>query len=238
MVVALLERLNLMVDNKTLDQIKKTTVLIVGLGGVGGYAFESIVRSGINKIIIADNDIIDKTNLNRQLLSLESNIGSFKVDVAKKRALDINPNVQITQVKEFITIDNLELLFKEKVDYIIDACDTIKTKWELIKYAKLNDIAIISCMGMGNRFDPTKIKITELQKTSYDAIARILRKKLKNSGIKDKVMVISSCEEPVKIKGKIGSNAFVPAVAGLLCTSYIINDIRSKNESNFGKTDW
>ncbi|HPF82986.1 MAG TPA: tRNA threonylcarbamoyladenosine dehydratase [Bacilli bacterium] len=220
-----LKRLELLVGNK-IDLIKNKTILIIGIGGVGGYALEALVRSGVNNIIIVDNDIVDITNLNRQIISLHSNIGQLKVEVAKKRVLDINPECNIKIVKEYLNKDNTKELFNEKIDYIVDACDTMEVKKELIRIASTKHIKLISSMGTGNKMDPSKLEIIELRKTSYDPIAKILRKMVKDERISTKVMVICSKEEPIKTNSNvIGSNSFVPATAGLLCASYIINDI-------------
>lgn len=221
-----LKRLELLVNSDNIKKIQNKTILILGLGGVGSYATESLVRSGINKIIIVDNDIVDITNLNRQLMSLHSNIGKYKVDIWEDRIKDINPNCEVIKIREFITKENIDILFKENIDYIVDACDYMETKKELIKKSLEKNIKLISSMGTGNKMDPTKLEITDLTKTSYDPIAKILRKFIKDERINKKIMVICSKEMPISINSKIiGSNSFVPATAGLLCASYIINDI-------------
>lgn len=219
------ERLELLVGDK-INSIKDKTVLIIGIGGVGGYALEALVRSGIGKVIIVDNDIVDITNLNRQIISLHSNIGEYKVDVANNRIKDINPNCEVITINEFLTKENTINLFNTKIDYIVDACDTIEVKKELIRISISKNIKLISSMGTGNKLDPTQLEIIDLRKTSYDPIAKILRKMLKDERINKKVMVICSKETPIKTNSKtIASNSFVPATAGLLCASYIINDI-------------
>ncbi len=221
----MLERLEILVGNK-IEEIKNKTVLIVGIGGVGGYALEALVRSGIGKVIIVDNDTVDITNLNRQIISLNSNIGMKKVDVAEKRIKDINPNIEVIKYDLFLTEENTISLFDNHIDYIVDACDTIAVKKELIRLASLKNIKLISSMGTGYKMNPSKLEIMELSKTSYDPIAKILRKYVKDMRIKTKVMVVCSKEERIKTNTKtIGSNAFVPATSGLLCASYIINDI-------------
>lgn len=224
-------RLELIIGNK-IDLIKNKTILIIGLGGVGGYALESIVRSGIGKVIIVDYDIVDKTNLNRQILSLNNNIGLKKVDVAYKRIKEINENCEVIRIDERITETNIDILFKEKIDYIIDACDTVETKKELIRQCLNRKIKFISSMGTGNKLDPTKLEIIDIRKTSYDPLSKKLRKMVKDERIREKIMVVSSTEQPIKTNTKIiGSTSFVPAVAGLLCASYVINDIiGDKNE--------
>lgn len=219
-----LSRLEKMIDSNKLEKIKNTSVLIIGIGGVGGNALESIVRMGVNNIIIVDNDIIDITNLNRQLISLKSNIGEYKVDAAIKRVKDINSECNIIGINKFIDKSNINCLFNYKIDYIIDCCDTISTKILLIEECLKRDIKFISCMGTGNKFHPEMLEIAELKKTSYDPIARILRNKFKN--IKDKIMVVYSKEKSISINDRIpGSNSLVPSCAGILCASYVINNI-------------
>ena len=219
------ERLELLIGHKISD-IKNKKVLIIGLGGVGSYAVEALIRSGISNITIVDSDKIDISNLNRQLMTYQNNIGKYKTDEIEKRILSINPNCKITKVTKFLNLDNIQELFRDNYDYIIDACDTITIKKELIRISKRKNIKLISCMGTGNKMDPTKLKITDIRKTNYDKIAKIIRKMIKDEKIKGKVIVVCSDEEPyVKVKDIIPSNSFVPAVAGLLCASYIINDI-------------
>jgi len=207
-----------------LDLIKSKTVLAIGLGGVGGYTVETLVRAGIGNIIIVDNDVVDITNLNRQIVSLHSNIGNKKVDEWEKRIKDINPDINLIKYDMFVTKDNIGELFKNKIDYVVDACDTIETKKEIIRICVKNKIKLITSMGTGNKLDPSKLSIKDIRKTSYDPIAKKLRKMIKDERIKDKIMVISSEEEP-KIKGKVGSISYVPSIAGIYATSYIINDI-------------
>lgn len=219
------DRLELLISNK-MNLITSKTVAIIGLGGVGGYALEAIARSGIGKIIIVDFDVIDKSNLNRQILTNIHNIGLKKVDVAKERINDINPLCEVIKVDAFLTKENIAELFNEKIDYVIDACDTVETKKELIRVCLKKNIKIISSMGTGNKLDSSKLEVMDIRKTSYDPLAKIIRKMVKDEKIKEKIMVVSSTEQPIKTSGKtIGSTAFVPATAGLLCASYVINDI-------------
>lgn len=220
-----LSRLEKITSKEKITKLRKTKVLIVGIGGVGGHALESIVRIGIENIIIVDKDIVDITNLNRQIISLNSNIGEKKVEVAKKRILDINPNCNVKTYDMFLDSSNMDELFLQDIDYVIDACDTVTTKILLIKKCIEKNIKIISSMGTGNKFDPTKLKIIEISKTSYDPLAKVIRRKLKEENIKSKVMVVSSTEEYIKGNRIPGSNSIVPATAGLLCASYVINDI-------------
>ncbi len=218
------DRLRKILSEDNINKIKNATVLIIGLGGVGGHALESIVRMGVNNIIIVDNDIVDITNLNRQLISLKSNIGKKKVEVAKERILDINSDCNIICIDKFIDSTNYMDLFDFKIDYVIDACDTVSTKILLIKECLNRNIKIISCMGTGNKFHPELLEITELKKTSYDPLARIIRNKFKDEN--RKIMVVSSKERGIEVKDRTpGSTSLVPSAAGVLCASYVINEI-------------
>ena len=219
------ERLELLIKDK-INNIYNKSVLVIGLGGVGSYAVEALIRSGIQDITIVDNDTISITNLNRQLMTYQNNIGEFKTNEIEKRIFSINPSCKITKINKFITLENINELFNKNYDYIVDACDTITVKLELIKICKTKEIKLISCMGTGNKMDPSRLKILDVRKTSYDPIAKIIRKMVKNEKIKGKVMVVCSDEEGyTKVNGIIPSNSFVPATAGLLCASFIINDI-------------
>ena len=219
------ERLELLIHEK-INEIYNKTVLIIGLGGVGSYTGESLVRSGISNLTIVDNDTISLTNLNRQLMAYHSNIGNFKTDEIEKRILSINPNANVTKITEFIDMNNINKLFETHIDYVVDACDTLMVKLELIRICKRKNIKLISSMGTGNKMDPSKLKIIDIRKTSYDPIAKKIRKMVKDEKINGKVMVVCSDEEgKVKIDKAIPSNSFVPATAGLLCASYVINDI-------------
>lgn len=227
------DRLELLVGQKSFSNIKNTTVLIIGAGGVGGYAIESLARSSVQKIIMVDPDIIDITNINRQLIATTKTIGRNKVDVWEERIHEINPECQIIKLKEFITKENIDILFQYHPDYIIDACDTVETKKEIIRKCIKYHVKLISSMGTGNKLDPTKLKIMDIRKTSYDPIAKIIRKMIKEEKINQKIMVVCSDEKGLqKNIQKIPSNSFVPATAGLLCTSYIINDIIKQGEEN------
>jgi len=220
------DRFKQIIEEENFNKLKNTKILIVGIGGVGGYALESLARSGVVNIAIVDGDIIEETNLNRQIIALKSNIGISKVEAAKKRMHDINPNINLTAINEFIDQKNINKLFSNNYDYIIDACDTVTTKILLIKYAIERNIKIISCMGTGNRTDSTKITITRLDKTINDPLAKIMRKLLKEHNLTTKIPVIWSSELPIKTNNRIpGSCITVPMSAGAALASYIINDI-------------
>lgn len=218
------ERNITLIGEEKFELLKKKKILLVGCGGVGGYALETLVRSGINNIDIIDFDNIELSNLNRQIISTQKNINNSKVEEAKKRSLSINPKININIFKIFLNKENINELIENNYDYIIDACDSVDTKVELIKFSIKNNIKIISCMGTAKKIDPTKLKITTLDKTKYDPLAKIIRKKIKDLGIKEKITVVSTEEEPIKCD-KLGSFMMVPATAGIICAKYIIEDI-------------
>ena len=217
------ERFELLVEDK-INDIKSKKVLVVGVGGVGSYTVESLIRCGIGSITIIDNDNIDITNLNRQLMTTQNNIGESKVDVLKNRILSINPNCNVNAINIFLDDSNIDSIVDD-YDYIVDACDTVKTKVSLIKICNKKNIKLISAMGTGNKMDPGRLEITDIYKTNYDPLAKLIRHECRKMGIK-KLTVVCSSEETIKKGIKvIPSNSFVPATAGLLITSYIINDI-------------
>jgi len=217
-------RIERMLSEEEFNKIKNINVLIVGIGGVGGYALEMLVRSGVSNITIIDSDVVDISNLNRQIIALNSNVGLSKIEVAEKRVLDINPTIKLNTKKIFLTKDNMDSNLGD-YDYIIDACDTVTTKIELIKYAKRKMIKIITCMGTGNKLDPSKLEIIELSKTAYDPLAKSVRQILRKDGVNDRVMCVCSTENARKVEYRTpGSIALVPATAGILCASFVIND--------------
>ena len=221
------ERVEQFLGIENLNKIKNTSVLIVGLGGVGGYAMESLARSGIGKLILIDFDKIDVTNLNRQIITNQNNIGAYKVDVAKERILSINPECNVITSNIFLDNNTISELNKYKIDYIIDACDSVEAKKLLIDYSLENNICLISSMGTANKIDPTKLEVIDIRKTSYDPLAKILRKYVMDKKTNKKVMVVSSTESPIR-KDMLSSLIFVPATSGLLCANYIIKKIVDK----------
>ena len=219
------ERTIALIGTENVEKLHLKKVLVLGVGGVGSYAVEALVRAGIGTIIIIDADYVALSNLNRQLMTNQNNIGLSKVDVLEERIKSINPDCHVIKIKEFITTDNLNLLFNLEPDFIIDCIDTIKTKKYLIKECLKRKVKFISSMGMGNKLDPTRIKITDLSKTAYDKIAKELRNFVKKEHIKGKIPVIFSDEQPIKVEKVIGSSSFVPSVAGLIGASYVIKEI-------------
>jgi len=217
------DKLELLIGDKV-NILKNKTILLIGLGGVGGYSLEGLLRSNIGTIIVIDSDKFDITNLNRQILATNKTIDKYKVDIAEARKNELNKETQIIKIKEFITEENINILFNYDIDFVIDAIDTIKTKELIIKECLKRKIKFISVMGTGNKLDASKLEITNLSKTSYDRVAKIIRNDLKKENINGKIKVVSS-KEPIKNTNKVGSNAFVPAVAGLLAANYAVNEL-------------
>lgn len=217
------ERIINLIGKDKFNIINNSKILLVGIGGVGGFAYEALIRSGFQNITIIDKDIVEITNLNRQLIANLNTINKKKVDIAYNNALIINKNINIKPIFANLSIVNINILDND-YDYIIDACDTLNTKLELIKFAEANNIKIISSMGVGNRVDASKIKVSTLDKTNNDPLAKKLRKLVKDEHIKIKVPVVYSEEVPYK-KGMVDSMITSPGIAGLLMVNYIINDI-------------
>ena len=218
------ERLIGLIGEEKLKEIERKKVLLIGVGGVGSYALEALIRNGFYDITIVDFDIIDLSNLNRQLITDSTNIGKYKVDEAKKRALLINPNINIQAINEKLNKENLRNLLNQNFDYIIDACDTLDVKFALMENSIHYSYKLISSMGTAKKIDPTKLEITTLDKTNNDPIARLLRNKVRKAHINKKIYVVSSTEVPKQIN-MLGTANLVPSVAGLLCVSFIFNDI-------------
>lgn len=219
------ERLEKILSEKELNQIRDLNILLIGIGGVGGYTLEALVRMGVGNITIVDYDTIALSNLNRQIITTRENIGSSKVLEAKKRVVSINPEINITTINKKIDKDNYLNLFKTHYDFVIDACDTITTKLLLIEYCIQNKVKIISCMGTGNRLHPEKLEITNIWKTNNDPLAKVIRKELRSRKINKNIPVVASKEVPRKINDRTpGSSSLVPSVAGIYLASYVINE--------------
>ena len=220
-----LSRTERMISSDDIKKINSKAVLVFGLGGVGASSVESLVRSGIGKVGIVDGDEYEITNVNRQIFATTKTIGMRKVDACQERLLEINPEVEIKKYDLFITEENIKDIDFESYDYVVDAIDTITSKLLIIREAYDRNIKIISAMGAGNRLDPTKFQVMEIEKTQNDPLARIMRKKLKEMGIK-KLKVVCSSELPIKTGDRTpGSISFVPPVCGMVLASQVIRDI-------------
>ncbi len=208
-----------------LEKLNNSSVIVFGVGGVGGAVLEALVRGGVGTVGVVDKDIINITNLNRQIIATDANIGEKKVDAAQKRALSINPKVNIEKYDLFYLPETAEQIDLAKYDFIVDAVDNVTAKLELIGRAEKLGIPIISSMGTGNKLHPEMFEITDIYKTSVCPLARVIRRELKNRGIKN-LTVVYSKEEPVKTDSSVpGSTSFTPPVAGYLMASYIIRKL-------------
>ena len=217
-------RTELLIGKEGIEKLNKAKVAIFGLGGVGSYVVEALARAGVGNFILVDNDEVDLTNLNRQIIALHSTIGKNKVEVARDRILDINPNANIEVHQEFFMPES-EDLFDKTTSYIVDCVDTVTAKIELVVRASKLKIPIISSMGTGNKLEPTKFEVSDIYKTSVCPLAKVMRKELKARGIQ-KLKVVYSKEEPIKLENRVpGSISFVPSVAGLIIAGEVIKDI-------------
>lgn len=218
------ERTIRVIGQNNFDKIQDKCVMLFGLGGVGGYIAEALVRSGIKHLILVDHDLISESNLNRQILALHSNLGQKKIDVAKQRLLDIRPDCMIETYDCFYLPEKENCLPFERCDYIIDAIDTITAKIDLVMQAKKSGKMIISCMGTGNKLDPSQFKISDIYKTEMCPVCKVMRRELKKRQISS-LKVLFSTEKPVSNQSRTpGSVSFVPSVAGLLIAAEVISD--------------
>ena len=225
------DRTRRLIGEENFLKLQSSTVAIFGIGGVGSFTAEALARSGIGNLILIDKDNVDVTNINRQIHALHSTIGESKVKIMRRRILDINPNAKVDTVQKFyLPNDDAENFFLRPYDYVVDAIDTITAKINLVVECRRRKIPLISSMGAGNKFDPTRFKVADLFKTSVDPVAKIMRKKLKELGIKN-LKVVYSDEIPravdtENLTGKIiGSLSFVSSVAGLIIAAEVVKDL-------------
>ena len=241
-------RTELLIGKQGIEKLNNAKVAIFGLGGVGSFVVEGLVRAGVENFVLIDDDKICLTNLNRQIIATRKTIGKYKVEVAKERILEINPNANVETYQEFFMPDSKEIL-DDTVDYIVDSVDTVTAKVELVVRANKLNIPIISSMGTGNKLDPTRFEVTDIYKTSVCPLAKVMRKELRSRGIK-KLKVVYSKEEPVRlnettensckhncicppgtkrkctIRNQVpGSVSFVPSVAGLIIAGEVVKSI-------------
>lgn len=229
------QRTELLIGKDNVGKLKNSHVIVFGCGGVGGFVIEAFVRAGVGELTVVDFDTVDITNLNRQIIATQDTVGQDKVEVIRKRALSINPDIKIHAYKEKFFKDKKDLFFAEdkKYDYIVDAIDIVTAKLDLIVIAKELGIKIISSMGTGNKINPMMLEIADITKTSVCPLAKVMRSELKKRRI-SKVKVLYSKELPLKPKkldnnrekqNNVGSISFVPSVAGLIIASEVIKDI-------------
>ena len=225
----------MLIGQDNFNKLKESHIIVFGLGGVGGYAVEMLARLGVGKIDIVDNDTVSNTNLNRQIIALNSTIGKYKTDLFEERIKEINKDCIVTKYTMFYDENTKDKIDFSKYDYVIDAIDSVKSKLELIIYCINNNIKIISSMGMGNRIDPSLVKITDISKTEYDPLSKIIRKKRRENKI-NHLKVVYSSERSINIiydinAEKKGSNyapgsiSLVPSTAGIMLASEVFKDL-------------
>ncbi len=226
-------RTAMLVGEEGVDKLKASSVLLFGVGGVGSFAAEALARAGVGHIGLCDNDSVSVSNINRQLVALQSTAGKLKVDVMRERIADINPDIKVSVYPCFYSAETSGDFCFEDYDYIIDAIDTVTSKLLIIKNAKEKNIPVISCMGTGNKLDPTALTVTDIKKTSGCPLARVMRRELKNLGI-NSLKVVFSTEQPIKPifqpdgeskRSVPGSVSFVPSAAGLIAAGEVIKEL-------------
>lgn len=234
-------RTRLLLGRDGLEKLRNARVALFGLGGVGGYTVEALARSGVGALDLVDDDTVNLTNLNRQVLALHSTIGQYKVDAAAARIADIDPTITVRTYKTFYLPETAHLFDFSQYDYVVDAIDTVTGKLALIAQAKAAGVPVISCMGTGNKVDPMGFQVTDISKTSGCALARIMRKECAKRGLKN-IKVVYSQELPLNPqpdpedvpeppregstrRSTPGSTAFVPAVAGMMMAGEVIRDL-------------
>lgn len=233
-------RLELLLDEEEMNKIKNTRVAIFGLGGVGGYVVETLARSGFSSFVLVDNDTFSITNLNRQILATHQSISKKKTEIAKERILSINPNASVEIHDCFYLPETRNEFDFSKYDYVVDAIDTVTGKLSIIEESLKANSKVISSMGCGNRFDPSKLKLDDISKTHMDPLAKVMRRELKKRKIYHCPVLFSlekphkplECNEEEKTKRRSlpGSSAFVPSVAGIMIAYWIFKDVTGVEE--------
>ena len=229
------QRTQLLLGNENMEKLANARVAVFGVGGVGGYVVEALVRSGVGTIDLIDDDDVSLSNINRQIIATTRTVGRPKVEVAKERILEINPDAKVNIYKTFYLPENKEMFDFSQYDYVVDAIDTVTGKISLVMQAKEANVPIISSMGAGNKLNPAMFEVADIYKTSVCPLAKVMRRELKKRGIK-KLKVVYSKEEPITPlpsdekneagrRSIPGSNAFVPSVVGLIIASEVIKDI-------------
>lgn len=229
-------RTELLIGSEGMERLRGASVLVFGVGGVGSHCIEALARSGIGHLILVDNDTVSLTNINRQSIALHSTVGQYKTKVMKEKIRDIDPAIRVDTYETFVLPDNVETVFREQPDYVIDAIDTVTAKLAVIEYAQERGIPVISSMGTGNKLHPELFEITDISKTSVCPLCRVMRRELKARGIAH-LKVVYSKEKPVDTSGREtgedpgarrsvpGSISFVPPAAGLLIAGEVIREL-------------
>ena len=228
-------RTELLLGKEAMEKLKRSRVAVFGIGGVGGHVVEALARSGVGALDLVDSDVVDITNLNRQIIATHSTVGRPKAEVAKERVLDIAPDCEVRTYRMFFLPETKDRFDFSSYDYVVDAIDTVAGKTELIRCAVEAGVPVISSMGAGNKMEASMLEVADISKTSVCPLARVMRKKLKEIGI-DRLKVVYSKEKPITpiygedpdLKGDRpapGSNAFVPAAAGLIIAGEVIKDL-------------
>ncbi len=217
-------RTELLLGSESMERLANSKVAVFGIGGVGGYVVEALVRSGVGAVDLIDSDTVCESNLNRQIIALKSTIGTFKVDAMKERIMDINPDCKVNVHRCFYLPETAGQFDFTQYDYVVDAVDTVTAKIELVMQAKESKVPIISSMGAGNKLNPAEFEVADIYKTSVCPLAKVMRRELKKRGVK-KLKVVYSKEEPTQKCTPPGSTAFVPSVVGLIIASEVVKDI-------------
>lgn len=219
-------RTQIVIGSENVEKLKNSNIAILGVGGVGGYVAEMIARLGVENITIVDFDKISVSNLNRQIIALNSTIGKYKVEVLKSRILDINPKCNVVEVNSKISSQNVDKILNNNFDYVVDCIDDIPAKIAVVKYCKENKLKIVSSMGTGNRYKMPQFEVSDISKTSYDKLAKKLRKLLKDEGITS-LDVIYTKEEIEKTEA-LGSVVYYPLMCAGTIVSFVVNKIIEK----------
>ena len=231
-------RTEMLVGADSIKKLSTSRVAVFGIGGVGGYVAEALARAGVGAIDLIDNDVVSESNINRQIIALSSTVGQLKTEVMRQRILDINSEAEIRCINKFVLPDNIDEFDFSVYDYVVDAIDTVSGKLAIIEKAYREGVPVISSMGTGNKLDPTRFEIADINKTSVCPLARVMRYELKKRGVK-KLEVLYSKEEPIKptniqnndkMKAVPGSISFVPSVAGLIIGGEVIKDLIKKGQ--------
>ncbi len=225
-------RTEILLGEKAMEKLRKSRVAVFGIGGVGGYVAEALVRSGIGEIDLVDSDVVSLSNLNRQIIATHSSIGRYKTEVMKERLLDVNPDLLVHEYRCFFLPEEADAFPFREYDYVVDAVDTVTAKIGLVMAAKEAGVPVISSMGAGNKLDPAAFEVADVYKTSVCPLAKVMRRELKKRGVK-KLKCVYSKEEPRKSgvpgengrRSTPGSVAFVPSVAGLILAGEVIRDL-------------